>query len=440
MKHNTKRYMFAVGLLITVSFVINLGFSALSPVFPYLILALKGILKELPELTKGVIEAHKGATEFGFLMAAFMIARAPTAGIAGFISDILGKKITLLLGMSVYMLTTMGFIFSNNLKLFIVFRALQGIGSGMVWPTAEAYLADITPKWSRGKAISAYTASMTLAEVFGPSIGVAIYKLYIKFFGSNNVIMALKAPIAFLALACLISLIMLLFLPEIVTRRSRGTAIFEGFKVVLTKLKEMPKDIARSIKVMYVNGVINGFAVGILDTAVMVYIIERVVKDPKYIGMFYTMFALIGLPVSLVAGYISDRTRKRKPLILLGYILGRLAFFLIPLTTSYTLMLVIGALASVTFSLSAPIMRALQADLAPLGTRGSIFGLQQLFFNLGTFAGAIIGGYLTEMCSGLAFNVLGHELSGYAIPFWSAGVLGIITTLLFAIYVVDVRS
>ena len=202
----------------------------------------------------------------------------------------------------------------------------------------------------------------------------------------------------------------------------------------------MPKDIARSIKVMYVNGVINGFAVGILDTAVMVYIIERVVKDPKYIGMFYTMFALIGLPVSLVAGYISDRTRKRKPLILLGYILGRLAFFLIPLTTSYTLMLVIGALASVTFSLSAPIMRALQADLAPLGTRGSIFGLQQLFFNLGTFAGAIIGGYLTEMCSGLAFNVLGHELSGYAIPFWSAGVLGIITTLLFAIYVVDVRS
>lgn len=87
-----RRYLVAVAILLAASFVINLGFSALSPVFPYLILALKGVLKELPELTKGVIEAHKGAVELGLLTAAFMVVRAPIAGVIGVVSDVLGRK------------------------------------------------------------------------------------------------------------------------------------------------------------------------------------------------------------------------------------------------------------------------------------------------------------------------------------------------------------
>jgi len=70
----------AVFLLLLASFTVNLGFSALSPVFPYLVLALKGVLQELPEFVAGTIQAHVGALEFGFLMAAFMLTRAPGNG------------------------------------------------------------------------------------------------------------------------------------------------------------------------------------------------------------------------------------------------------------------------------------------------------------------------------------------------------------------------
>ena len=50
----------ALTILLLASFIVNLGFSALSPIFPYLVLALKGVLKELPELTIGMIEALRG--------------------------------------------------------------------------------------------------------------------------------------------------------------------------------------------------------------------------------------------------------------------------------------------------------------------------------------------------------------------------------------------
>ena len=205
MSIDKRQYLLAVSLLLIASFIINLGFSALSPVFPYLILALKGVLKELPELAKDMIQAHKGAVELGMLTAAFMVTRAPTAGIVGFLSDVLGKKRTILLGMGVYFVSSLGFVLSNDLLLFIVFRGLQGIASAMVWLVAEAYLVDITPRWSRGKTISIYTSSMLVAEILGPSIGVGVYKLYVTFFGSSNIVLALKSPIVFLALSCFFS-------------------------------------------------------------------------------------------------------------------------------------------------------------------------------------------------------------------------------------------
>lgn len=435
-----RKYLLAMSLLLFASFIINLGFSALSPVFPYLILALKGILRELPEITQGIIQAHRGAVELGMLTAAFMITRAPTAGIVGFLSDVLGKKKTILLGMAVYFVSSLGFVLSNELLFFIVFRGLQGIASAMVWPVAEAYLADITPRWKRGKAISVYSSSMLVAEILGPSIGVGVYKLYIIFFGGDNIVLALKSPIVFLALSCFLSMITLYFLPSYkgdkLTSHSKGS----GFKLILDKLREMPHDIAMSIKVMYVNGLINGIAMGILNTAAIVYIIEEVAKDPLLIGMFFSIFSLSALPATLIAGYLSDRTKRRKPFIVAGFIMGRTAFFLIPLIHSFYTLLFLGVLLSMVFGFSTPNMRALQADLAPRGLRGSIFGLQQLFFNTGIFLGALLGGYLTKIYAEKSLLIFGYMFKGYIIPFWTAAILGVVTTFLFIIYVKEIKD
>jgi len=431
-----EKYLGIVVLLTAASFIINLGFSALSPIFPYLILAVKGILKELPELTVGTIEAHVGAVELGMLTAAFMITRAPTAGVVGFVSDTVGKKKTILLGMSLYAVASLGFILSNDIPLFIVFRGVQGVASAMVWPVAEALLSDVAPRWSRGRTIAIYSSSMMVAQVVGPSIGVGVYKLYVSTYGGGNVILALKTPIILLAFFSIVSLLTLLFLPSY-----GGGAVVKskGFRDLFRKLGEIPQYIARSLKVIYVNGFINGLAMGILQTAAIVYMIEEVAKDPLFIGFFFSVFFLVALPATLVAGYLSDRLERRKPFIVFGYVLGRTAFFLIPLIRSYFLLLIVGAMLSLVFGFSSPVMRALQADLSPDGVRGSVFGLQQFFFNSGTFVGALIGGYLTRAFAEKTVNVLGHLLSGYVIPFWTAGVLGIVTTTLFILYVKERR-
>lgn len=102
----------------------------------------------------------------------------------------------------------------------------------MVWPVAEAYLADISPQWRRGKVISAYTATMSIGEIVGPGIGVAIYKFYIGYFENPDIIFAFKSPMVFLAVMSLASLFTLLLIPEVrgeLTER-KDHRIIRGFR------------------------------------------------------------------------------------------------------------------------------------------------------------------------------------------------------------------
>jgi MFS family permease len=421
------------------SFVINLGYSAIEPTFPFLVLALKGLISEIPENIEGVIVAHQGALEFGILMAAFMLTRAPAAGLSGFLSDVFGRKKTIVYGMAMYLIVWIGFIISNEIWVLVLFRALQGIASAMVWPVAEAYLADISPQWKRGKVISSYTATMTVGEIIGPGIGVAIYKFYIVYFGKADILMAFKSPIVFLAIMSLASLMTLFLIPEIPRKANpedrKRRKMISGMKEVVEILKTLPSSVSRSIKTIYVNGLINGVGMGILSSIVIVYVIEFIVKDPLYIGLFTVVISLVTLPIMLFSGYISDRTKRRKPFIVLGYFLGRGAFFVIPFVRDYTTLMAVGIIAGLSFSMAMPIMRALQADLVSSDVRGTIFGLQQLFFNSGIFAGALFGGWLANTFAGLRFKILSFETTGYLIPFWISGILGITTALLFTLYV-----
>jgi len=428
----------ALLILLVASFIVNLGFSALSPVFPYLVLALKGALTELPELVAGGIEAHLGAFEFGLLMAAFMATRAPIATVSGFLSDLFGRKRTMLLGMFLYLIATIGFIFAPDVLTLIIFRAVQGAASAMVWPVAEAYLADVTGRWQRGKVLSAYVASMLIAELIGPGIGVAVYKLWCILFGGADYVMALKSPIIFLAFMTFISLITIAFLPK-VSKHSSSSGIKTGFTEVRRIFRSLPRAVSRSLKTMYFNGAVNGFGMGILQTALIVYIIELIVKDPAYLGVYYTVTSAAALPATILSGYITDKLKRRKPIIILGYIVGRGVFFLVPLTRDPILLILLGIPASMTFGISVPAMRALQADLTPKEIRGSVFGIQQFFMNGGVLAGSILGGWLTQIVAEEVYQVASYQIHGIALPFWITGALGMLTTILFILYVKEPR-
>ncbi|MEM4953712.1 MAG: MFS transporter, partial [Desulfurococcaceae archaeon] len=126
---------------------------------------------------------------------------------------------------------------------------------------------------------------------------------------------------------------------------------------------------------------------------------------------------------------------RRKPIITLGYVIGRGTFFLIPFIRDPALFLALAIPSSMTFGISVPAMQALQADLTPKEVRGSIFGIQELFMNGGVLAGSILGGWLTQILASQTYHVTEFQIQGIALPFWITGALGALTTILFILHV-----
>ncbi len=427
---------YAITITLLISLVIGIGFSAAMPVFPYLVLALKGVLNKLPELTQGTIAAHEGAVEFGALMAAFMIFRAPIAAFSGTLSDLLGRKTMIFLGMVLYTVTSLGMLLVDDVLGLIVLRALTGVASGITWPVAEAYLADVTTPQERGRVISLYIMTQNLGDVIGPGIGAAVYKLYVGIFGPEDYLFALKTPFLVMGVLSLIATFLALLLPKVV---STMREVRKGVKEIAKILGSLPKEVSTSIKAIYVNGVGNGLAMGIMNTALIVYVVERVVKDPAVIGAAFTLMGLVALPTTFISGWLSDRFERRKPFILASYLVSRPVIFVMPFLGDVISLIIALIAFMVAFSVGMPIMRALQSELIGKEVRGTVFGAQQLFFNSGVVMGALAGSYLVSIYAPRVIHLFNLELTGYIIPFWLAGALTVLTTVVFAIYVKEPR-
>jgi MFS family permease len=90
------------------------------------------------------------------------------------------------------------------------------------------------------------------------------------------------------------------------------------------------------------------------------------------------------------AGWWSDKVRRRKPFVVIGYSIATVARPLTGLAASWTQVLAIRYSDRLGKGLRTPARDALLADLAPVESRGRAYGLQRAMDNAGGLAGPIL--------------------------------------------------
>lgn len=89
----------------------------------------------------------------------------------GKIADMYGHTKIFTYGVIIFTLMSIVQIFSNSAPMFIVFRALQGIGAAMIFVTAIAIVTSVFSLEERGKALGMTIAAVYLGISFGPFLG-----------------------------------------------------------------------------------------------------------------------------------------------------------------------------------------------------------------------------------------------------------------------------
>ena len=114
------------------------------------------------------------ATEIGIVFTAFSISRALLGPFVGRLSDRVGRRPLILGGLLVYAAVSVLYAFAGSLWTLAAYRLLQGVGSVMVTPIAQAYVGDLTPKGREGRYLNAFYASQFIGMAFGPLLGGVI--------------------------------------------------------------------------------------------------------------------------------------------------------------------------------------------------------------------------------------------------------------------------
>ena len=89
----------------------------------------------------------------------------------GRLADIFGKRTVYITGLCVFSITTLCCGFAFNSLTFILFRALQGVGSAMVFCTNIAIISSVFPPKERGTAMGINAATVYISIAAGPSLG-----------------------------------------------------------------------------------------------------------------------------------------------------------------------------------------------------------------------------------------------------------------------------
>ena len=118
-----------------------------------------------------IVEQFNAFDSLSWVVTAYLVTTTITVPIAGKLSDQFGRRIMLLIGVAIFTIGSLSSGLSGNITDLIMWRALQGIGGGIITANAFTIIGDLFAARERGKWQGLIGAVFGLSSVIGPLLG-----------------------------------------------------------------------------------------------------------------------------------------------------------------------------------------------------------------------------------------------------------------------------
>jgi len=352
-------------ILTFVLFVVMLGYGIVIPILPFYIESMGA-----------------GGTELGFLVASYAVMRLIFGPIWGGLSDRIGRKPILLIGISGYAITMIWFGLANTLWMLFAARILSGVLSSATAPTTMAFIGDSTPENERGGGMGLLGAAGGIGTIVGPVLGgfLADESLSTPFF--------LAAGLSILSL-----LLAIVFLPESLPAEARQVS---QKKEKLIDLKAWGQAINSPIGSLLMLTFISTCGLMIFANVFGLYALEKFDFGPDDVGV---MMMVLGLVSAIAQGLLAGPATQKwgDGIVIKGGLLATaISFGLMLLANTYMTILLATAFFALTVALQVPALTSLTSRRATI-PQGIAMGLSNSFVSLGRIFGPILGGLVLDI-------------------------------------------
>ncbi len=344
--------------------VVMLGFGMVMPIFPFYI-----------------AEFGAGGMELGLLIATASLLEFIFGPFWGSISDRIGRKPVLAIGMLGFALSTFLFGISTELWMLFASRALSGVLSAAAITTALAYISDSTTDEERGGGMGKLGAAMAFGVIVGPGIGgwLASDTLSTPFFTASA-----------LALCALLMIIFLL--PESLPAEERQA----GGRLLRFNWQSLWQAITSPIGVLLIMLMLFSFALTNFEAVFGLYALDKYGYGPEQVG---TILMVVALVSTLGKAALTGPAIRRwgEPMVIRASLLaGSLGYLVLLWADSYLTILLATAFFILSKTLLRPATFALISKRSTSG-QGAIMGLSNSFMSLGRIFGPIWAGSIYDV-------------------------------------------
>ena len=118
-------------------------------------------------VVSGIIEPIKvqyrlSAAQEGFFVSCALLGCILGVAFSGWLSDKIGRRKVLFIAAFLFLISAVGFSFSTDYAVLIIFRILAGMGVGVASNVSPLYISEIAPAHKRGGLVTFYQLAITI--------------------------------------------------------------------------------------------------------------------------------------------------------------------------------------------------------------------------------------------------------------------------------------
>jgi len=355
-----------------------------------LIVALRffGLFIVLSVLSQYAIELPGGtALLAGVAVGGYALTQAVLQVPFGVMSDKIGRKKTLLIGLLIFAAGSVISAIADNIYILLLGRFLQGAGA--IGSVVTAMISDHVREDQRAHAMAVMgmtiAMSFAAAMIIGPIIG-GLYSVSLLFW--------MTAILALLALAILFTAV-----PE-------PPKIIHSYSEEEAKIKHVFKD--KDLVRMYITFLFHSSTMAIAFFLIPVVMKQKFGMGPETYWKVYLPAVFFGIMAMGPAAVFGEKYGKGKEVFLVSIAFIAIAFILMGWSNSILWFGVGATFFFIGFNMFEPLLQSFVSKFAKVHQKGAALGVANTFAYIGIFLGGAIGGWLYQHfgASGIAIFVL----------------------------------